>query len=544
MKDLVYIFGHKNPDTDSICSAIAYAELKRKMGLNAKAYRLGALNAETKYVLDYFKIPEPEFLDSVEPRLEDVDLYPEKFFTSEMPLKTAWDYMNETGRSLTPIVNKDKVLIGIVSKTDITKTFTEHRYEEEELQKQRTNFQNILEVLDGKLVSGKYKSEKIQGMIYVSSEICIDQKLTDGDIVIVGKNKRIQENAILSGAGCIILSGEAKLDDNLKELAEENKIAVVETPHSFYRVINQINLILPISAVMKTDDIVFFFETDYIDDVTKKLHTSIYREFPVVDFENKLLGSISRQLLLEYNKKKVIMVDHNERIQSVNGIERAEILEIIDHHRVSDIHTEKPVFIKCEPVGCTATLITEMYLQNDYTINPKIAGILMSAILSDTLICESPTCTKKDKRIVEILSEIANLEPKKFGYELIIAGTSLDEKTESEIFNSDLKVYHFGDIKMAIAQVNTGDHKSLAPRKQKIRDYMAKACKENNYDFALLMITDIIKTGSELIFVGKHKSIFEHAFKKDPDSDYIFLPNVVSRKKQIVPALEHSASLK
>ncbi|MHA1377960.1 MAG: putative manganese-dependent inorganic diphosphatase [Candidatus Helarchaeota archaeon] len=543
MKNLIYIFGHKNPDTDSICSAIAYAELKKQMGYNAKPFSLGKLNPETKFVLDYFKISEPEFLDSVEPRLEDLDFYKEKYFTSEMPLKIAWEYMKKTNRSLTPIVDKQNTLIGIISRTDIIQTYVEHKYEEE-LMKNKTNFKNILDVLEGKIITGKYKYNKIQGKILVTSEIQDTEKMTDKDIIIVGKNKTIQRTAIASGVGCVILTGNTKLDEDVLKIAREKKVTIIESPHSFYESINQINLILPMSAIMKTNDIIFFYEDDYLDDVTKKLHTSIYREFPVVDLDNKLLGTISRQLLLEYNRKKVIMVDHNERGQSVNGIERAQILEIIDHHRVSDIHTEQPLFIHIEPVGCTATLITERYLKNNYEIVPKIAGILTAAILSDTLLFKSPTTTKKDIQIVEILSKIANLDVNKFGTKMIIAGTSLEGKSEADIFHSDMKVYHFGNLTMAIAQVNTGDHKSFSDRKSKMREYMAQICKENNYDFALLMVTDIIKTGSELIFVGDHKDIFEHAFKKNPDSDYIFLPNVVSRKKQIVPALEHSASIK
>ncbi len=543
MKDLIYIFGHKNPDTDSICSAIGYAELKKKMGLNAKAFRVGDINSETKYVLDYFKIPEPEYLDSVEPRLEDVNLFEEEFITPDMPLKIAWELMNKTFRSLTPIVNEDNVLVGVVSKTDITQTYLEHKYEEE-LKKHKTNFQNILNVLDGKLVLGKYNYDKIEGRIHVASQIRDKERLSDGDIVIVGKNKEIQKRVMQAGAGCLILTGKEKLTVELKKLAKEKKVSIIESPHNFYESINQINLILPLSSIMITKNIEFFYEDDYIDDVKKILHTSIYREFPVVDLDHKLIGSISRQLLLEFNRKKVIMVDHNERGQSVIGIETAEIIEIVDHHRISDVHTEQPLYIHCEPVGSTSTLVAEMYLNNDYPIDPEIAGILMAAILSDTLVFKSPTTTKKDKQMAKILSEIAKINPQKFGPEMIIQGTLLDGKTEADIFHTDMKVYQFGDIKMAIAQINTGDHKSLASRKKAIREFMANECKINGYDFALLMITDIIKTGSELIFVGDHKDIFEHAFKKDPDSDYIFIPNVVSRKKQIVPVLEHSASLK
>ncbi|MFX1452867.1 MAG: putative manganese-dependent inorganic diphosphatase, partial [Promethearchaeota archaeon] len=517
--------------------------LKKQMGFNAKAFRIGEISSETKFVLDSFNIPEPEYLDSVEPRLEDLDLLKEEYITPNMPLKVAWELMNKTFRSLTPIVDKTNTLVGIVSKTDITQTYLEHKYEEE-LKKHETNFQNILDVLDGKLVLGKYKYEKIEGGIHVASQIHDNERLNDGDIVIVGKNREIQERVMQAGAGCLILTGNEKLTSKLKKLAKERNVAIVESPHSFYESINQINLILPLSAIMITENIEFFYEDDYIDDVTKKLHTSIFREFPVVNLDQKLIGTISRQLLLEYNRKKVIMVDHNERGQSVNGIERAEIIEIIDHHRISDVHTDRPVFMYCEPVGCTATLVAERFLNNDYPIEPKIAGILMASILSDTLMFKSPTCTEKDKQIVKILSEIAEVDPEKFGHEMIIQGTLLDGKTEADIFHSDMKIYRFGNIKMAIAQINTGDHKILAPRKQKIKEYMMNECKINGYDFAILMITDIIKTGSELIFVGNHKDIFEHAFKKDPDSDYIFLSNVVSRKKQIVPALEHSASLK
>ncbi len=414
MKDLVYVFGHRNPDTDSICSAIAYAELKRKMGLNAKAFRLGEVNIEAKFVLDYFKIPAPEFLDSLEPRLEDVELYEEKFFTPDLPLKVAWEHMNETNRSLTPIVKEDGTLVGIISKTDITQTYLEHRYEEEELKKHRTKFQNILGVLDGKVIIGKYNYDTIQGLIYVASEISSAQRLNDGDIIIIGKNKEIQKNMILSGAGCLILTGNEELSKELINIAKEKKVVIVKSPHSFYKVINQINLILPMSAIMKTDGIIYFYEDDYIDEITRKLHASIYREFPVVDLNNKLLGTISRQLILEFIKKKVILVDHNERAQSANGIEVADIIEIIDHHRISDIHTEKPLYMCIEPVGCTATLVADLYLKNEFKMDPKIAGILMAAILSDTLLFKSPTVTKKDKQIVEILAKIADINPEEF----------------------------------------------------------------------------------------------------------------------------------
>lgn len=542
MLDKVYVFGHQNPDTDSICSSIAYANLKRKLGMqNATAYRLGNINKETAFVLDYFGIEEPPYLRNIKPKLKDLDLYemPAEIRKDD-PVQKAWDILkHQKGSRLVPILNEAGALDGILSNGDIISLFMELS-DENIVKKYEIRFENLIKVLEGKIISGSYNFEKVEGAFYIGTTIPEESQLCEKDIVLTGKVENAFHLANATKCGCVILT-----NDRPTYNIQSSHAAIISVPHTMVKVVSLITQAVSVSSIMRSTGIISFSTDNYIDEIIDIMKTSAHRNFPVVDREGKLAGIISRRHLIEYRMKKVILIDHNEASQSAEGLDQAEILEIIDHHRVADIQTRSPLYIRAEPVGCTATIIAKMYRESSVEIDKPTAGMLLSAILSDTLMFTSPTCTLVDKQESKKLAEIAGVDMYTYSREMFETSTSLEGFTPSEILAIDRKRFSFDKYCAYISQVNTLDFKSAVKLKQGILDAMQQFYEESKCDLVILMITDIVLEGSEVIVLGNHqaKNVVENLFNIPRGEDSIYLSGVVSRKKQIIPKLAMASHL-
>ena len=443
--------------------------------------------------------------------------------------------MTEHGRQMIPILYHDHKLAGVISVSDIAKTYI-GLTDGSVLKEHRTPFINVASVLDGKIISGSYPHAYVLGDVYTTASISDHTQLTDTDIIITGPSSDRIEKALNTGAGAVIITDQNMDNINLNLPTDLNS-AVICTPYSFFKAIKMISQSISVNNILKKEEITYFETDDYLDEVKQMMLNTSYRHFPILDQEGVVKGLISKRHLLDIQKKKVILVDHNERSQSADGIEQAEILEIIDHHRVANIDTGNPVFLRAEPVGCTNTIIGKMFEEKNIMPPREIAGIMLSAILSDTLIFKSPTCTPDDIRIAKKLAEIAEVDLYAYGSELLAAGTSLEGASPAELLNIDRKAFTVGKYNISVAQVNTGDFKSLYKLEKEILEEMHRLEEKENLDLCLLMVTDIVVGGTELIVSGREKRLAEALFGLDPADDSIFLNNVFSRKKQIVPKL-------
>ena len=531
-----YVFGHRNPDTDSICSAIAYAHLKRALGDNdVKAVRLGKVSKETNYALNYFNVEAPTLIEHIKPQVSDMKYYAIPPIYVVDSVKKAWDVMTEHRRPMIPVLYPDHKLAGVVSISDIAKTYI-GLTDGTVLKQHGTPFVNIPAVLDGKLICGEYPQPYVEGDVFTTASITEDDKLSDVDIVITGNNKTLIEMAIKSGAGCVIITDQ---DMDQLEFAEKpsNDCAIICTPYSFFKAIKMISQSISVKNLIGNQNLIYFQTEDTIDEVKEIMLNTTHRHFPIVDEEGKVKGIISKRHILDIQKKPVILVDHNERDQSAKGIEQAEIREIIDHHRIANIDTVGPVFLRAEPVGCTSTIVAKMYEEHNIMPPKEIAGLMLSAILSDTLIFKSPTCTPTDEKMARRLAKIAEVNLEEYGMDLIAAGTSLEGVAPSELLEMDRKPFTMGNYSTSVAQINTGDFKSIYKMRDEILGEMEALRERENLDLVVLMVTDVIVGGTELFAVGPEKWIVERAFNLPKGEDSIFLKDVFSRKKQIIPQL-------
>lgn len=464
--------------------------------------------------MNYYKVPPIYGVDSV---------------------KKAWDVMTEHGRQVIPVLYPDHKLAGVVSISDIAKayiTLTDSSI----LKNKKTPFVNIPAVLEGKLVCGEYPEPYVQGDVYTSASLEEGTKLDKNDIVITGSNSKLIQLALETGAGCIIITDQDMEQVNI-QLPEGCDCAVVCTPYSFFKAIKMIPQSISVKNLIGNQNLIYFGTEDTIDEVKEVMLNTSHRHFPIVDSEGIVKGIISKRHILDIQKKPVILVDHNEQAQSAPGIEQAEIKEIIDHHRIANIDTGTPVFLRAEPVGCTSTIVGKMYEENNIMPPREIAGLMLSAILSDTLIFKSPTCTEQDIKVAKRLAQIAEVDIDKYGVELIAAGTSLEGLTPEELLAIDKKQFVLGKYNAAVAQVNTGDFQSLFKMKDEIVAEMRAMLERESLDLVVLMVTDLILGGSEIIAVGAERWVAEQAFGMDKADDSVFLPGVYSRKKQIIPQL-------
>lgn len=542
LKNVIYVTGHRNPDSDSICAAISYAEFKNKVGeIPAVPVRLGNVNRETQFILDYFNVEAPEFLETVKLKVEDLKIDNISPISPDISLKMAWNIMRDKNIKTIPVSDANDHLLGILSVSNLTSSYMDI-WDNKILSKSETTIDNIIDTLSAKAF---YVNENV---ITFPGKICVaamqpdsmKEHVEEGDIVILGDRPEIQEEVINEKVSLMILTGSSTLSDELLEKAKEAGITVISTPHDSFTASRLIIQSIPVRFVMVTEDLVSFSTDELVEDVKNTMLETRYRSYPVIDTNGKVIGTISRYHLISNFKKKVIQVDHNERSQSVPGLEDAEILEIIDHHRVADIQTNNPILFRNEPIGSTSSIVAKCYFENGITPSKEIAGLLCGAIISDTLLFRSPTCTEQDKYICNKLAEIAGINIEEFAKEMFKAGTSLQGKTVKEIFSQDFKPFTMGDVKIGVAQVNTMDIEGFMPLKDEMLQHMNKEADETGFDMVMLLLTDILNEGSQILVAGKRPEIVEKAFGIQLEDSMAFLSGVLSRKKQVIPPLTNS----
>lgn len=535
----IYVVGHKNPDTDSICSAIAYAALKKELtGKHYVARRAGRLNEETQYVLEYFGVEVPKLLSDLRVQVRDVDLRRAENLNGSVSIKTAWAQMKELNIKTLPIGRNNK-LEGLITVGDIARSYMDV-YDSNILARSKTQYRNIASTIDGKIISGNEHSYVSKGKVAIaaSSRQLMSDFVDEDDLVILGDRIEAQQLAIDINVSCMVVCGDARIPNEILKQAKEKEIVVIASPHDTFTVARLINQSIPVRHFMTKDELITFYPKDYVDDVKEVMARKKYRDFPVVDINGDFQGFISRRRLLNCRKKQVILVDHNEESQAVDGIEQADVLEIIDHHRLNSIQTIGPVVFRNQPVGCTATIIYQMYQEYNKPVNPVIAGLLCSAIISDTLLFRSPTCTLLDENAAKELAEIAGINMDELAQAMFKAGSNLQGKSAEEICFLDFKQFTVNDTVFGVGQVNSMSAKELTEIKTQIESELDKIRQNHRLDMIFFMLTNIMTESSELLCVGpeaREKAI--SAFDLNGKSDTLYLKGVVSRKKQLVPAI-------
>ena len=540
MSDLVYVSGHRNPDTDSICSAIAYSYLLNATNkYNAIPVRLGEINRETEYVLKRFGVEHPVLLKTVKQKVEDLNYDKVTVFSKDLTLKTAWFLLKQQNLKSAPILDEHGQLLGLLSTSNIIEGYMD-QWDSEVLKKAKTPVENVIDTLEANVIYLNESLKVVEGDIHIAAMSGSEAKkrIHENDVVIVGGDRSDDLEELISvKPSLIVLTGSLTADENVVKKCEEQGISIISTPFNTYQTSQQIVQAIPVEYVMIKGDIKTFSTDDTLDYMKEVMSETRYRGYPVIDLNNRCVGSISRFALLKGLRKKVILVDHNERGQSIPGIEEADILEIVDHHRVADIQTVGPLMFRGEPLGSTATIVTKMFDELDVEMPSHIAGLLLGAVVSDTLLFKSPTCTPVDTKIAKKLAKIAGVDIQEFAMEMFKAGTSLVGKTVDEIFNQDFKKFSFDNLQVGVAQVNSMDIEGFLPYKKDMLDYMNKFAEDNNLEFTLLLLTDIINANSEIFVGGPRPELVEKAFNVQLTECQGTLVGVISRKKQVVPAI-------
>lgn len=541
-KRKIYVIGHKNPDTDSICSAIAYADIKNRTEENPvyEAKRAGQINEETLYVLKRFQMNTPGYMPNVGTRVKDMDVRKVGGVDSKISLKKAWTLMRNENVFTLPILNQNQELEGLITTNDITESYMDV-YNNAALSEARTPYRNILETVDGTMIVGNEHAHFTDGKVLIaaSSPEVMEQSVEQNDLVILGNRYEAQLCAIEMGASCIIVCMGVPISKTIRRLAEERECFVISSPHDTYTVARLINQSMPVKHFMTSENLVKFSIDDYTDDIKEVMAKLRHRDFPVLNKHGKYVGMVSRRNLLGIKRRQLCLVDHNEISQAVDNIESAEILEIIDHHRIGSLQTMAPVYFRNQPVGCTATILYQVYQEKNLTIEPNIAGLLCSAILSDTLMFRSPTCTAMDKAAAEKLAEIAGVKCEELASEMFAAGSNLKNKSPEEIFYQDFKKFELNKSSFGVGQITSVNADELTEIKKELLPYMEKALGSHGESMLFFMLTDIINESTELLFYGgDSKNVVSEAFHKEPQEgeQSVILPAVVSRKKQLIPS--------
>lgn len=536
----VFVIGHKNPDTDSICSALAYADLKRRLtGEDYIAARAGNLNEETQYIVERFGITPPVFLKDVGTQVRDIEIRETPGVSENISLKKAWTLMKDLNVVTLPITDENNFLTGLINIGDITKSYMEV-YDSRILSNAHTKYRNIIETLEAEMLVGDPEEYFTEGKVLIAAANpdLMESYIEPHDLVILGNRYESQLCAIEMNADCIIVCEGASVSMTIKKLAEEKKCVIISTPHDTYTVARLMNQSMPISYFMKRHGLTTFHMDDFTDQIKEVMAKKRYRDFPILGHDGSYVGMISRRNLLNSARKQVIMVDHNEKSQAVDGIENAEILEIIDHHRLRSVETISPVFFRNQPLGCTATIVYQMYQEAGIELDKQTATLLCCAIISDTLMYRSPTCTAVDKAAGEALAKIAGINVQKLAGDMFRAGSNLSSKETSEIFEQDFKTFVMNDITFGVGQVNSMNQEELVELKQRLYPYMEKQLKQSGLQMLFFMLTDIVQESTELLYVGSNaQELIRDAMGVDPRGDSFILRGVVSRKKQLIPAI-------
>ena len=537
----VVVIGHRNPDTDSICSAIAYAELKNKTSdLVCEPRRAGKMNQETEFVLKKFGVKPPRMCTDVNPKIRDVDYREMPGIPGSTSLRKAWEIMRDQQIDTLPVTSPDNELEGVITVKDIA-TANMDVFDTGILAKSQTSFKNILETLDGTMVVGRESDICTTGHIRIGTATpeMLESTVEKGDIVILTNRYESQLCAIEKEASLLIICNGSKVGRTIQRIADETGVSIMTTPVDTYAAGKLISQCAPISYYMTRDDIMKFTLVTPVADVTRVMAKVRHRYFPILDEDGKYCGMVSRRNIINLRKRRIILVDHNEATQAVEGFDQAEILEIIDHHRIGSLETSGPVYFRNQPVGCTATIVTQMYDENGVEIPPQTAGLLLAAILSDTLMFRSPTCTPVDEPSARCLAKIAGVDINEFANEMFEAGEKLDGKTAEEVFLQDFKVFMCGDIRFGVAQGSYMTRKNLVAAENLLRPYLEEARNKQNVEDIYMLLTDVPKEESVVICSGRYAGeVLTDGFEVQPAEDSSWtLPGVVSRKKQFIPAL-------
>ena len=539
MKSTIVI-GHRNPDTDSICSAICYAEFKRRLtGDDYIPCRAGEINNETKYVLEQFSAEAPELIESLEPKIEDVQYRDIEGIDAHLSLRRAWEHLRDKNIQTVPIVTKRGKIKGIITLGDMARFYLEDQ-DVRALSKASTPFANIAQTLWGEIVIGDPDGRFSKGKIVVaaSSPSVMEDMIDENDLVILGSNTELQKLALERGASCMVVCVAAKVPPSVRKRAEELGTTVIITPMDMYAVSKLINQSMPVGHIMRKDGIITFGLDDLVADVKAAVSKLRIRYFPILDAEGRYVGMLSQRNLLNAERRKVILVDHNEKGQAVDGIRSAEVIEIIDHHRIDAVETVNPIYFRNQPLGCTATIIATMFKERGIKIEPQIAGLLCSAILSDTLMFRSPTCTPQDEETARQLAKTAGIQIRRHAMAMFNAGSRLGNKSADEIFHIDCKRFEAAGIAITVSQVTSVSDTELMRLKELMLPYMENLLPNSGVDMLFMMLTNIIEESTELLFVGQGaRAAVQAAFDCEPESESVILPGVVSRKKQVLGSL-------
>ena len=538
-KEKIYVIGHKNPDTDSICSAIAYADLRQKVtGQVHEAKRAGHVNDETAYVLDRFGVEAPKLLTDVRLQVRDLDIHEMPGLKPNASIRDTWERMRQEQAKTLPIV-KDDELVGVVSTGDIAKSYMDV-YDSEILSKARTQYRNIVKTLDGTMITGNEHGYFMRGKVAIgaSSPNLMEEFIEKDDLVILGDLEEAQACAVNIDASCMVICKDAEVSPKLIQKAKEQSIVIIQTPYDTFTTARLINQSIPVKFYMTSGPLTMFRMNDYVDDIKDIMAKKRFRDFPILDRHGRFKGFISRRRFLGASKKKVILVDHNERSQAVDGIEEAEIIEIIDHHRLGDIETVSPITFRNQPVGCTATIINQMYEENEIEVPREIAGILCGAIISDTLLFRSPTCTPLDERTAKKLAKISDIDLEQMAQEMFNAGSNLKGKSAEDICFQDFKQFTVNDTIFGVGQITSMSKEELAAIRDMMTEHLPKVLEAHNLNMIYFMLTDILAESTELLCVGTGaRGIALSAFDLPDNAKSLTLKGVVSRKKQLIPVL-------
>ena len=534
--DTVYITGHRNPDTDSIVSAMAYAALKNALGQREyRAARLGQVSDETQGVLDRFGFQPPMLINNVRNQVRDLDYDTPPTLDASATISRAWQTMQEDKISTMPVTNEDGTLYGMLSAGDVANydmTFVQ------DPQVRNLPVYNLLSVLEGQILNeGTELWEEVSGTVTIALPTGRENLLfSERDIILVcGDQPEMLRRALELEVNCVVVC-QAEVSQEFIEAAK--KTCIISTPFDAYRAVRLIHHAMPISSICRTQDMVCFHLDDYIDDVQDTVLESRFRSYPILDEEEHVVGTLSRYHLLRPRRKRVILMDHNEKAQSVIGLEQADILEIVDHHRLADIETKNPIYVRNEPVGSTTTIVAGMYQEKGLMPTAKMAGLMAAAIVSDTVMFKSPTCTQRDIDMANRMARIANVSLEELGKAIFSAACG-DEKTVDAMLKTDYKEFHIAGYDLAVSQITGMDSDRLMARKDEFLAAMAKVRQQKGLNIVALMITDVLLEGTQLLFVGDEESICQ-AFNVKPEDasdNAVFLPKIMSRKKQIIPML-------
>ena len=531
--DPIYVTGHRNPDTDSIVAAMAYAALRNALGdREYEAACLGHVSDETQIVLDRFGFQPPKLLTSMHTQVKDLDFDIPPVLSAAVTEDRAWkELQNHQNIPAMPVANEDGTLYGMLSRENVA-SYSMDLISSGVLEE--VPLFNVLSVLEGKVLNEAGENvDTIAGEVTIALPQSRENLLWshENHIVICGNQPDMIRRALEMNVNCLVLC-QSELDEELRDLPTTT--CIIATPYDAYRASRLIFQSTPIGRICKTQDLVCFHLEDRVDDVKELVLKHREHCYPILDAEEKVVGVLTRYHLLRPRRKRVVLVDHNEISQSVPGLEEAEILEIIDHHRLADIQTTNPIYVRNEPVGSTNTIIASMFQDRGLMPSAKMAGMMAAAILSDTVMFKSPTCTVRDVRTAERMARIANVSLEDLGRQIFSAST--EGRTTRELLYTDYKEFHIAGHDLAVAQITCVDSPRMLERKDEFLQLMKRLARDKNMSMVILMLTDVLLEGTQLIYVGDDETI-QQAFNVNPKDNTVFLPHVMSRKKQVIPML-------